>query len=325
MFTGKANEIRELGSGGFDPYGISDMNSDTSSEQDSYIPIKGLNENTQADLHQQKIEARRARKALNKAKGSNRKRRRPNEPKARDKRQQRHTTLLNPHTLEEEEDIQPLQPTATQPDVAEISNSSGRQDDFILRNWTSPSMRKIQQEWIDLDKEVNHSTTTSQTQTSRLNVIVGRHQEFKRLLDMPHLRNKQQELSELLSAESEEEVIAMHQGQELERQRRAIVQGPLHVVALFGDIKLEDLAAIDSGATQNFVSKSWLYAYLRQGGNMKVLTFEAAGHETIDGTCFYTFGTVEIDVRMTFGTSRERVLKLIANVTRMRLRCTAYS
>lgn len=124
------------------------------------------------------------------------------------------------------------------------------------------------------------------------------------------------QLQQLLSADTEEEIKAIYSGEQLERQRNAAATGPLSVYADFGDTRIQDIAAIDSGATQNFVSKSWLFHYLKHGGNMKVLTFSETGHETFDGTCFFTFGTVEIDVHFGFGQGRSKILKLIANVTK---------
>jgi len=185
-------------------------------------------------------------------------------------------------------------------------------DDVIYKNWTTPEMRRDQQAWIDLDRSVNER----EAPTPSVANTIGRQREMARLLASPHLQDKQIDLQQLLSAESEEEINAMYTGQELERQRSAIPCGPLYVSAAFGEARITDIAAIDSGATQSFVSKSWLYDYLRKGGNMRVLTFDAVGHETFDGTCFYTFGTVEIEVHLEFGEGCARTLKLVANVAK---------
>ena len=96
--------------------------------------------------------------------------------------------------------------------------------------------------------------------------------------------------------ESEEEIQLISSGKELYRQRRAIPKGPISVVARFGEIQLKDIAAIDEGASQSFVSKSWLFNYIKSGGNMKVVSFDAQGHQAFQGSCFYTYGVVEIAV-----------------------------
>ena len=158
--------------------------------------------------------------------------------------------------------------------------------DAIMLNWTTPTMRHNQ---------------CRQTESSKISSVSNASNDEK--------------IQVLLSPESDQEIQAIYDGTELKRQREAIPMGPLHTQMAFGDKRIRDIAAIDSGATQNFVSKSWLYHFLRKGGNMKVLTFDATGHETFDGTVFYTYGTVEIDTYMHFS-DKEKTFKLIANVTK---------
>ncbi len=300
----------ELGRGGFDPYGISDLGSDTSSEDSEYIQVEGLNTKLLEDLDRQKQAAQKT-KNCRKSK-ANKGKKKPNEPKARDRRKNKGTSKLIVGLQDEEEE-----PTPT---TGELSGGAKNvtfqdqrpMDETTYRHWTSPAMRREQREWSDLDRRMNQSQDAQPSVTN----VIGRQRGIEKLLQMPHLRDKQVEIQQLLSAEDEEEIAAIYSRQELDRQRHAIPLGPLHVQAAFGNARVSDIAAIDSGATQNFVTKSWLYDYLSRGGNMKVLTFEAQGHETFDGTCFFTFGTVEIDVHLTFGPGRDRVLKLVANVTK---------
>jgi len=92
-----------------------------------------------------------------------------------------------------------------------------------------------------------------------------------------------------------------------------IPQGPVSVLARFGTMQMRDLAAIDEGATQSFVSKSWLYNYLKNNGDMRVLSFDPKGHGTYGDHCFYTYGTIEIDVYLPL---RAEPFKLTANVVK---------
>jgi len=123
-----------------------------------------------------------------------------------------------------------------------------------------------------------------------------------------------QQINKLFRPESEEEIKLIASGRELYRQRRAIPKGPVSVVARFGEIQLKDIAAIDEGATQSFVSKSWLYNYLKGGGNMKVVSFNSQGHQAFQGSCFYTYGVVEIAVYLQ--ALREEPFLLQANVVK---------
>ena len=298
----------ELGRGGFDPYGISDLESDTSSDESGYIQVEGLNMKLQEDLDRQKQVAKRMK--INRKSKANKGKKKPSEPKARDKRKNKGASKMITGLQDDEEQAPSEGITGLKKVTFQDQQPGG--DEAIYRHWTSPSMRKEQREWRDLDRMLNGNQDAPVSMTN----VIGRQREIEKLLQMPHLRDKQVEIQQLLSAESEDEIAAIHSGQELERQRQAIPMGPLHVEAAFGNARIKDIAAIDSGATQNFVTKSWLYNYLRRGGNMKVLTFEANGHETFDGTCFFTFGTVEIDMHLTFGNNRDRVLKLVANVTK---------
>jgi hypothetical protein len=118
------------------------------------------------------------------------------------------------------------------------------------------------------------------------------------LQDQVHLRGKESDINLLFSPETEEEIQVIYTGEELYRQRRMIPQGPVSVLARFGTIQMRDLAAIDEGATQSFVSKSWLYNYLKNNGDMRVLSFDPKGHGTYGDHCFYTYGTIEIDAHL---------------------------
>lgn len=312
------NAIMELGSGGFDPYGIGDLASDSSSDEDAYIHVEGLNKNLLEDLDIQKRAARELEKSRRRSK-INKGKRRPNEPKARHKKKSASRTTSPLLSRAEDYEFEPMEQGSNTRSINQDRVESTTSEDNTPGNtylqWTSPRMRQRQEEFEAVSRMANTQQDLSPASTSTANAI-GRQQEIMKLLSMPHLRDKQVQLQQLLSAETEEEIALIYTKQELERQRQAITQGPLYVQAAFGNIKMQDLAAIDSGATQNFVSKSWLYHYLEHGGKIKVLSFDANGHETFDGTCFYTFGTVEIDVHMQFGTGRDRVLRLVANVTK---------
>jgi hypothetical protein len=305
-----------LGSGGFDPYGISELDSDSSSGSEDYVQVRKQDQRQVQDQNDKRKQAAKDARRKHRIKAK-RKGRVPKEAGA-SKRQraepavqvlidQEWVTVPEPPPMSEDEE-----PGSGAKRVAFEQEPTVVDDAVIYKNWTSPGMRRDQQPWVDLDRSANGK----ETQTPSVVNSVGRQREMARLLASPHLRDKQVDLQQLLSAETEEEINAMYTGQELERQRSAIPCGPLYVSAAFGEAKIVDIAAIDSGATQSFVSKSWLYDYLRKGGNMRVITFDAVGHETFDGTCFYTFGTVEIDVHLEFGEGRVRTLKLIANVAK---------
>ena len=300
----------ELGCGGFDPYGIADLDSDTSSDEDAYRPIQGFNEQLQQDREAQK-QAERNFQKLAKRSVKKKGKKRPYRPKTKQS-QEPAVDLAAPTDTTAVDLTAPMDIRAGNETYGGVSSHKDYIPDDTYLQWTSPSMRRRQEEFNALDGFFRQEEQPS----TSVNNSIGRQREISKLLSLPHLRDKQVELQQLLSAETEEEIATIHSGQELGRQRQAICTGPLHVQAMFGNVQVKDIAAIDSGATQNFVSKSWLYDYLKQGGNMKVLSFGSNGHETFDGTCFYTFGTVELDVHMQFGAGRDRILRLVANVTK---------
>ena len=238
-----------MGRQGFDPLGICDMTSDTSSsEDDSAVLLEG-------QTHRRVLETQDHDRA--------------------------HSSLRNGSGKQRRVSFQ-LEDYSSLTNDGNPSNNN----DFVMLNWTSPAMRQNQHKQIESSKISSLLNATSE-----------------------------QKIQALLSPESDQEIQAIYDGTELKRQREAIPMGPLHTQMEFGDKRIRDIAAIDSGATQNFISKSWLYHFLRKGGNMKVLTFNATGHETFDGSVFYTYGTVEIYTYMQFG-DKEKTFKLIANVTK---------
>ena len=267
----------ELGCGGFDPYDIADLDSDTSSDEDAYRPIQGFNEQLQQDREAQKQAERNFQKLARrsvKKKGK----KRPYRPKTKQS-QEPAVDLAAPTDTTAVDLTAPMDIRAGNETYGGVSSHKDYIPDDTYLQWTSPSMRRRQEEFNALDGFFRQEEQPS----TSVNNSIGRQREISKLLSLPHLRDKQVELQQLLSAETEEEIATIHSGQELGRQRQAICTGPLHVQAMFGNVQVKDIAAIDSGATQNFVSKSWLYDYLKQGGNMKVLSFGSNGHETFDG------------------------------------------
>lgn len=132
-----------------------------------------------------------------------------------------------------------------------------------------------------------------------------------------NFRNMDQaDVDTLFAPETEEEIQAIKEGTELRRQRNSIPMGPVSMWARFGQIQWRDLAAIDDGATCSFVSKGWLYEYLRRGGAVKVLSFDRKGHVTYDGSAFYTFGEIEVDVHLFSPSENVPAFKLRANVVK---------
>lgn len=177
----------EMGRGGFDPYGISDIASDTSSDDDAYAQIEGLNTNLLEDLGRQKLAAREASK---KRKGK----REPNEPKARNKRPKVKSKLLvNEEGEEEEEPLSRSYPNKQQGirknTRFEDDNKPSEISEKTYLQWTTSNMRRRQEELDTLDQQVNQKPQAPQP--SVMNAI-GRHQrEIAKLLQMPHLRDKQ--------------------------------------------------------------------------------------------------------------------------------------
>ena len=247
-----------MGSGGFDPYGISELDSDSSSGSEDYVQVRKQDQRQVQDQNDRRKQAAKDARRKHRIKAK-RKGRVPKEAGAskRQKAGPAVQVLIDqewvtvPEPLPMSDDEQPRRGARVtfeqEPKIVDEA--------VIYKNWTTPGMRRDQQAWIDLDRSVNEK----EAHTPSVVNSVGRQREMARLLASPHLQHKQVDLQQLLSAETEEEINAMYTGQELERQRSAIPCGPLYVSAAFGEAKIVDIAAIDSGATQSFVSKSWLY------------------------------------------------------------------
>lgn len=194
-----------------------------------------------------------------------------------------------------------------------------RFSDDVYLNWTSPHQKSKQLEWENWAREIEAAATAQKKGKASIaaSAITDRSSADK--LSSGCINKKdigEVNLNRLLVTDDDKERLAIYQGTELQRQRRAVPRGPVSVEAEFGNIKMKDVAAVDCGATHNFISKSWLYEFLKKGGKMKVHTFDRKGHETFDGTCFYTFGVVELDVHLNFGDGRERTFPLRANVAK---------
>ena len=299
-----------MGKQGYDPLDICELDSDTSSNEDDYVVLKGNNQDTSFEEYdgEERTKAK---------KGG-----RMETPSKRGKK----GMLVTSDDLE----YVPLLPPGPQPghmtdsdktlaataatDRTAMNSSVGDTSDgpLVFMNWTSPAQRQKAKEWRDFEAMVSAMEDDGKKPMTPL----VKQKAYSKMMATSHISEMGLPISKLLCAETKEEIDMIFSGQELKRQRSAIPHGPLHVYARFGCCALPDLAAIDSGATQNFVSKSWLYSYLQQGGDMKVLSFEAQGHETFDGTVFYTYGVVRIPVFMDFGEGNTKELVLEANVTK---------
>jgi len=180
-----------------------------------------------------------------------------------------------------------------------------------MMNWIQPSKRK------DFGNIIWPEGGKPQVENIIRNYLAAAKQKQsiqKLVQSQVHLRGKEEDINLLFCPETEEEISKIYTGEELYRQRRMIPQGPVSVVAMFGTIHMKDLAAIDEGATQSFISKSWLYQYLKSNGDMRVISYDPKGHGTYGDQCFFTYGTVEIDVYLP--TLRKKPFKLIANIVK---------
>lgn len=182
-----------------------------------------------------------------------------------------------------------------------------------LLNWTTPQQRQQSLVAQIMSSQSNAKDLTPQENLERLLIL---QRTFKLFNNRDHSQPLYKQAQQLLSPETPEELQQIQTGAQLSRQRTATIRGPISTNVKFTTTDAtkfyEDVAALDDGATNNFVSKSWLYDYMLNGGKFKTLSFDRVGHETFDGTVFYTYGQIELKLYI----FEDREFTLIAHVTK---------